>query len=166
MDEPEADTYYFWTFGDGNESDEPNPTHVYEEVGNYEVCLTVTQMVGNFLECVATHCDTLLIDVEGIVRQQLTLNVLFPGQTINGVGEKGGQLNVLPNPASDVFRIQSGAGVESAVVRTMDGRWVGRWVAGGLQSLEISSAGWPSGLYVIESQTGNGIVRSRVLVQH
>ena len=76
VDEPEADTYYFWSFGDGNESDEPNPTHIYEEVGNYEVCLTVTQMVGNFLECAATHCDTLMIDMDGLVRQQLVLNIM------------------------------------------------------------------------------------------
>ncbi|MGB0509737.1 MAG: PKD domain-containing protein [Flavobacteriales bacterium] len=77
VDEPDADTYYFWTFGDGMESDEPNPTHVYEEVGNYEVCLTVTQVMGNQFTCTAVYCDTLMIDTDGLVRQQLTLNVVI-----------------------------------------------------------------------------------------
>ena len=165
VDEPDADTYYFWTFGDGMESDEPNPTHVYEEVGNYEVCLTVTQVMGNQFTCTAVYCDTLMIDTDGLVRQQLTLNVLFPGQTLNSVAEQEATLSVFPNPAADAFRIQASAGIESAVVRTMDGRWVGCWVAGGIQSMEISSAGWPTGAYVIEARTARGVVRSRLLVQ-
>ena len=165
VDEPEADTYYFWTFGDGMESDEPNPTHVYDDLGNYEVCLTVTQVTGNLFSCTAVHCDTLMIDMDGLVRQQLTLNVLYPGQTINAVAEQQTTMAVLPNPAGNHFRIQA-EGIESAVVRTMDGRWVGRWAAGGLDTMEISSSGWPNGAYVIEVRTANGIVRSRVLVQH
>ena len=165
VDEPEADTYYFWTFGDGMESDEPNPTHVYDDLGNYEVCLTVTQVTGNLFSCTAVHCDTLMIDMDGLVRQQLTLNVLFPGQTINAVAEQQTTMAVLPNPAGDHFRIQA-EGIESAVVRTMDGRWVGRWVAGGPDTMEISSSGWPTGAYVIEARTASGVLRSRVLVQH
>ncbi len=33
---------YLWDFGDGNTSDEPNPAHVYQETGAYDVTLTVT----------------------------------------------------------------------------------------------------------------------------
>ena len=166
VDEPEAGTYYFWSFGDGNESDEPNPTHTYDEVGNYEVCLTVTQMVGNFLECTATYCDTLMIDLDGLVRQQLVLNILFPGQTINVVAEQKRTLDVYPNPAADIFRIHAEAGIESAVVRAMDGRWVGRWVSNGLQTMEVPCNAWPTGVYVLEVRTYEGVMRSRVLVQH
>ena len=166
VDEPEADTYYFWSFGDGNESDEPNPTHTYDEVGNYEVCLTVTQMVGNFLECTATYCDTLMIDLDGLVRQQLVLNILFPGQTINVVAEHERTLDVYPNPAADFFRIRAEVGIESAVVRTMDGRWVGRWVSNGFETMEVPCNAWPTGVYVLEVRTYEGVMRSRVLVQH
>ena len=35
-----------WSFGDGNESTEQNPTHSYAETGNYEVTLTVTDSEG------------------------------------------------------------------------------------------------------------------------
>ena len=166
VDEPDADTYYFWSFGDGSESDEPNPTHIYDEVGNYQVCLTVTQMVGNFLECTSTYCDTLMIDMDGIVRQQLVLNILFPGQTVNAVVEQDLTMDVHPNPATDAFRIRAEAGIESAVVRTMDGRWVGRWVSNGQQTMALSCEGWPTGAYLLEVRTAEGVMRSRVLVQH
>ena len=166
VDEPEADTYYFWTFGDGNESDEPNPTHVYDEVGNYEVCLTVTLMDGNMLECTATYCDTLMIDMDGLVRQQMILNILFPGQTVNAVAEHEMALEVHPNPAADVVRIRVEGGIESAVVRTMDGRLVGRWASHGSQVLELSSAAWPTGSYMVVVKTATGVQRSRLLVQH
>ena len=33
---------YFWDFGDGNDSNEENPTHLYETGGFYDVSLTIT----------------------------------------------------------------------------------------------------------------------------
>lgn len=39
-------TSYGWDFGDGNSSTEENPTHEYEEAGEYEVTLTATNEVG------------------------------------------------------------------------------------------------------------------------
>lgn len=35
-------TSWLWTFGDGQESDEQNPQHVYQNAGTYDVSLTVT----------------------------------------------------------------------------------------------------------------------------
>lgn len=37
---------YFWTFGDGNSSTEPNPNYTYEDCGEYTVFLTVTNDCG------------------------------------------------------------------------------------------------------------------------
>lgn len=37
---------YFWSFGDGQTSTEPNPEHVYEAPGTYDVTLTVTDELG------------------------------------------------------------------------------------------------------------------------
>jgi len=90
---------------------------------------------------------------------------LFPGQTINAVAEQEWSLDVHPNPAEDVFRILAETGIESVVVRTMDGRWVGRWVSNGLQTMEVPCNAWPTGAYVIEVRTDEGVQRSRVLVQ-
>ncbi|MCK5111947.1 MAG: VCBS repeat-containing protein [Thermoplasmatales archaeon] len=33
---------YYWDFGDGDTSDEQNPTHIYDDAGNFTVTLTVT----------------------------------------------------------------------------------------------------------------------------
>ncbi len=40
-----ADTY-LWDFGDGQTGTEPNPIHIYEKAGDYEVTLTVTGKGG------------------------------------------------------------------------------------------------------------------------
>ena len=37
---------YSWDFGDGNRSAEANPTHIYEDTGNFTVSLTVTDPLG------------------------------------------------------------------------------------------------------------------------
>lgn len=37
---------YFWTFGDGGNSNLPNPTHTYNANGSYDVTLIVTNSVG------------------------------------------------------------------------------------------------------------------------
>jgi len=38
---------YSWDFGDGNDSDEAEPTHFYAEGGTYTVSITVTDELGN-----------------------------------------------------------------------------------------------------------------------
>ena len=38
---------YYWDFGDGNESDEMNATHVYDETGKVFVHLYVADEAGN-----------------------------------------------------------------------------------------------------------------------
>ena len=35
-----------WNFGDGNVSNNPNPTHIYEEEGQYTVCLKIEDLNG------------------------------------------------------------------------------------------------------------------------
>ena len=50
---------YYWYFGDGNNSTEANPTHVYSQAGTYSVCLVV-----NTIDCQNTICHYLTV-VEG-----------------------------------------------------------------------------------------------------
>jgi outer membrane protein assembly factor BamB len=53
------DYLWFWDFGDGDTSDEQNPTHVYEKVGNYNVVFTVTDSEDS------QSTDSTYVDVEG-----------------------------------------------------------------------------------------------------
>lgn len=50
---------YLWYFGDGDTSNEQNPEHIYEETGEYEVTLTVTDDLGS------TDSDTATATVSG-----------------------------------------------------------------------------------------------------
>lgn len=45
---------YQWSFGDGNSSMDPSPSHTYANPGTYEVCLTVTDTCGT----AATSCQS------------------------------------------------------------------------------------------------------------
>src|SRR5690606_3210126 len=40
-------TEYLWDFGDGNDSDEENPSHTYDETGEYTVTLTAMNDCGS-----------------------------------------------------------------------------------------------------------------------
>lgn len=48
---------WWWSFGDGQYSDEQNPTHVYTSIDTYTVCLKVTDNQGD----TDTECDTISI---------------------------------------------------------------------------------------------------------
>ncbi|MEM7036871.1 MAG: PKD domain-containing protein, partial [Bacteroidota bacterium] len=49
-------TTYQWTFGDGNGSSIPNPTHIYAQPGTYWVCLMVTDICH-----ATTFCDSVVV---------------------------------------------------------------------------------------------------------
>ncbi|MGB1204798.1 MAG: PKD domain-containing protein [Chitinophagales bacterium] len=48
---------YLWDFGNGSVSTEASPTYTYDGIGNYNVCLTVTNEIG----CAATYCSNVNI---------------------------------------------------------------------------------------------------------
>ncbi len=52
---------WFWTFGDGSNSNEQNPTHTYEQPGNYLVCLQVNNICGSTQRCelIEVNCNPL-----------------------------------------------------------------------------------------------------------
>ncbi len=51
-----------WDFGDGATSTEQNPTHVYAEEGEYEVCLTITDTAS---DCESTYCGYIFVEDMG-----------------------------------------------------------------------------------------------------
>lgn len=42
---------WLWDFGDGNTSTDENPSHTFAAPGNYNVCLTVSNAVGDNMTC-------------------------------------------------------------------------------------------------------------------
>jgi gliding motility-associated-like protein len=61
LSNPVDETYTFdWTFGDGGGSDQLSPTYLYEDVGIYDVALSITSPIG----CVTDTVFTQLINIE------------------------------------------------------------------------------------------------------
>lgn len=94
---------YSWSFGDGSFDIGRLPTHVYQNYGPHEVCLTIYDTVMN---CTSTYCDTVGLDSTGkIVKSRgYTIKVL-EGDFI-GVEESNplSKLSIYPNPVVDAIR--------------------------------------------------------------
>lgn len=56
---------YYWEFGDGDSAVATSPTHHYNSLGTYNVCLTVTAP-----GCVASYCRT--VNVQNIINHTIT----------------------------------------------------------------------------------------------
>lgn len=70
-----------WTFGDGDSSIENNPIHIYENPGEYEVCLTFancssSQMVCEFINIKLTNIEDVSTN-DGVVNYNLMNNKLI-----------------------------------------------------------------------------------------
>jgi PKD repeat protein len=56
-------SYYLWDFGDGTTSNLPNPSHVYETKGEYNVCLTIGS--NDIIPCTSSICNIQKIGLPG-----------------------------------------------------------------------------------------------------
>lgn len=59
-------TDILWDFGDGWTTSESNPVYTYDEVGYYEICMTlsITDSLNNQI-CISSHCDSISYMVPG-----------------------------------------------------------------------------------------------------
>lgn len=57
---PGTITNYAYNFGDGNQSNSPNPTHTYASPGSYVACLTIYGLYNN-TTYTCTYCDTIVV---------------------------------------------------------------------------------------------------------
>ena len=89
---------YNWVFGDGNSSNLQYPTHVYNQVGDYNLCLTFTDANG----CSSNYCDTITISSKS---SGYTLNVIDESQ-INTLDilslESKNKFKIYPNPVNSL----------------------------------------------------------------
>ncbi len=85
-------TSWLWAFGDGNQSTNQNPVHIYTANGNYSVCLTATSTCGSDTVCQTIPVNLIAVD---------------PGL------ESG--LLLFPNPTSGFLTIQGEFGAETSL---------------------------------------------------
>ncbi|MCB0554401.1 MAG: PKD domain-containing protein [Phaeodactylibacter sp.] len=74
---------WLWDFGDGGASTQANPQHTYTMAGDYEVCLTVSNICGS-----TQACNTISVSCPGPVAAfnftQDGLSINFEDQSANG----------------------------------------------------------------------------------
>jgi len=90
--DPEGDTIsYLWDFGDGASSSGPSPSHFFDDDGNFQVTVTVTDFNGEF----ATATTTVPVVNAAPVIQSLTGDLVGePGATLS-------YLAVVSDPGND-----------------------------------------------------------------
>lgn len=119
-----------WDFGDGNTSTEQNPVHVYDEDGNYTVCLTaINEGGGN------TNCKDLFFETS-------ILNAAY------GV-------KIMPNPATDFISIHSG-GIQILKIDLFD--LTGKRIRSYQPTSLIDVSYLPQGNYFVKLITADGKV--------
>lgn len=135
-----------WHFGDGDSSVDVNPTHVYAEVGNYTVTLTV----GNVCGQTATVVKTISVEF---------------GTRINNVKDTEPRWSIYPNPMEKEFYIASDAAIEEVSLYDLTGRLVK------LLAIQKTSKGYrvmigetAPGTYLLRINSDLGSAMERVVV--
>jgi len=144
---------HFWDFGDGNTSNDPFPTHTYTSIGDFEICLTVSDTSG----CQETFCDTIFV----VVKSGTTLNVI-DGFNLGLADKEIGKLNIYPNPTDGIITLEINAEfVQQTELKIFDssGRLVFRQnliAYPGLNKYELFLGDLDKGLYLFTLDGNSG----------
>ncbi len=138
-------TDYWWDFGDGNTSQETNPTHVYAQSGTY-----VVELKSSACERFSKYSDTLNVEVNQVDIASETLPKeysIFPNPVRN-------QLSIHPSHnRTFTLRCYDAAGRLLETIPSLQGRSI--WQPQGL----------PQGYYLIELDDNRRVFREQILYQ-
>ena len=138
---------YLWTFGDGNYSALHNPTHNYQNPGNYYVFLFANNDCGSDSIFQVVNISTIGIDES----------------------EGSGQFNIYPNPATDQVTVEhQGAQPGAVSVGLYDpaGRLVRQYSfesAEGANRYTMDISDLPSGIYMVHLKSKEAISSGRII---
>jgi hypothetical protein len=129
---------FLWDFGNDSISDLIDPTHTYEDEGEFLVCLSATNPCGTEEFCV-----------------ELSLSNI-----VTGVSIAEDELSLLPNPSNSIFNLvmKNASGAVQIIVTDNMGREVlmENFSATGNSARTIDMSGRASGIYFLSVQTENG----------
>ncbi len=121
---------YYWTFGNGDESQEMDPEYTYEESGVYSIQLTTYSADGNCADQTSVEIDVLLVSVDEL-------------------DWKGA---VYPNPTHGRVIFESSEEIESLQVLSLSGK-VLRSETPNNSRFMMDTSGLVEGVYVVVIQT-------------
>lgn len=137
---------YFWTFGDGGNSDKQNPTYKYVFQGSWPVVLVVRNAAG----------------CENSLRQVVNVYPL----SVNEAKEQG--ISVYPNPATTTLTADltqySGAEVTSITLTDIVGKVIATTNAAQNGQVSFDVSNQPTGVYYLNINTENTVYAVKVLV--
>ncbi|HRH65371.1 MAG TPA: PKD domain-containing protein [Bacteroidia bacterium] len=156
-----------WDFGDGSTSNVPYPSHFYNSIGSYNLCLTVADSSG----CTSTYCDSVSVDSLGNIFRGMngfTVNVLSPAQ-LTGVSDspKSAPFSVYPNPVQEELTIALPASVSGRVNYRIFSLQ-GAEIAGGSMTTgtaRLNTEKWNSGVYLLEITDDAGYKSYRQIIK-
>lgn len=125
-----------WSFGDGEHSTLRNPSHLYSDYGNYQVCITVTNPLGT-----NSSCDSLLV-----IRKEQA-NRIDPG-------------TAYPNPTDGKLKIKFIIDIPNVNIFLFNnmGMLIHQYDFTAVHAdspLLIDLSGYPKGVYLIKIRTNN-----------
>lgn len=131
---------YQWDFGDGNTSNLPNPAHVYEQPGLYNVCLNVQ------------YCD---YNETNKISQSRNYNYC---QTVRAKGSLTvSEIDVIPNPATDKATIMIRNIKEPVVsLRNVHGAEVAKAQSSGEGKYTFNLDNLSAGIYMVTVEGKEG----------
>lgn len=158
-----------WNFGDGNVSNDPFPTHVYDNDGPHELCLHVWIQTPSGGICTTQYC--MEIDASMLGRGLgFTVQVVEP--ELLGTAEEAlaEALRIWPNPTQNQAQLRfDSPSSRQAEVRIFDltGRsvFVRQWpVTAGDNLLTLDVSHLASGIYLVHLQQENVSATVRLVV--
>lgn len=143
-DQSQGATSWSWDFGDGNTSDEQNPTHTYGALGTYDVTLTTDD------------CSYTMVVEVGV-------------SSVDDQNNEG--FVMMPNPTSDLFRIidESQRGdLENLRIYDLRGRLVKSQSVNRENEIAVDVSSLKSGTYfvTITNSKQTPVFRDRLVVVH
>lgn len=137
---------YLWFFGDGTSSIEENPTHTYDNEGNYEVSLYANYLCSNI--SISTQIISTTLDIEDFNYREIKI---FPNPS-NGVIKL-----FLPNEFIEEITLKvytiTGAEVLNFIISSND------------QNNKIDISNLKSGCYLLNFIQNNEVIKTSKLVK-
>lgn len=162
---------FLWDFGDGATSTQAYPSHHYNNIGTYNLCLTVTDP-NPATPCTSTYCDTLSVDSLGnIYRGTLSgfdINVISPANLTSVQEISAAKLfSIYPNPVTSVLNVSITDEMKNAVtykVYALDGTEVTSGTFTRNQN-RLNASDWNAGAYILEVRNADGFKNYQKIIK-